>query len=68
MIPGVPILVAAGAFMIFLVNLFLTIREVANVRLETPDRVIEDEIQLHPEKAAEPRRPRNPWDEPDEGE
>jgi hypothetical protein len=36
--------------------------EVEQVRLETPQRVLDDEWQLHPEKAPVSSHPRSPWD------
>jgi hypothetical protein len=58
----VPILVYFVAACVLAVNLFVAMREVEQVRLATPHRVLEDEWQLHPEKApASPRR-KNPWE------
>jgi hypothetical protein len=54
-VPGV-------AFVVFLMNMALAAREIAAERIQTPERVIEDELQLHPEKAPKPAGPQNPWD------
>ena len=61
--PLVPIAVYSFAGIIALVNLVLAMHEVEQVRLQTPQRVVDDEIQLHPEKAAPPHRPASPWDD-----
>ena len=66
--PFVPIAVYSFAGVMALVNLLLAMHEVEQVRSQTPLRVVEDEIQLHPEKAVQPHRPASPWDdEPVEG-
>ena len=52
----------ASAAVIFLINLFVAMREVEQVRLATPQRVLDDEWLLHPEKAPHPVQHRSPWD------
>lgn len=59
---AVYVIVPAAAAFIFLVNLILAAREVAAEREQTPQRVLEDELQLHPEKAPKPAGPQSPWD------
>ena len=46
---------------IFLLNLLVAAGEVEHVRQQAPQRVLEDERQLHPQP--EQRKKRNPWDE-----
>ena len=60
---SVPIGVGAFALAMLIINLLLAMREVEQTRLATPERVIEDELELHPEKAEQPRPPSSPWDE-----
>jgi hypothetical protein len=55
-------IVPTAAAVIFLLNMVFTAREIAAEREQTPQRVIEDEIQLHPEKAPKSPGPQNPWD------
>ena len=50
----------AGA-LIFLINLVVAAREVEHVRTAAPERVVEDELSLHPDYA--PKKKKNPWDE-----
>jgi hypothetical protein len=47
-------------FVLLLVNLVLTAREVEYVRLQAPRRVQEDEAQLHPQPAKVLKK--SPWD------
>ncbi len=56
------LIVPTTAAAVFLVNLILAAREVAAEREQTPQRVLEDELQLHPEKAPKPAGPQSPWD------
>ena len=46
--------------LIFLANFLLLSREVQHVRQAAPQRVVEDELALHPELAAPKKR--NPWE------
>jgi hypothetical protein len=46
---------------LFLVNLLVAAREVEHVRQQAPQRVLDDERQVHPQPAE--RKKRNPWDE-----
>jgi ABC-type transport system involved in multi-copper enzyme maturation permease subunit len=55
-------IVGIAASVVFLANLIFAGREVAAERELTPARVLEDELQLHPEKAPRPLGPQNPWD------
>jgi hypothetical protein len=61
--PVVPVLVVGAGLMMFLVNMVLAAREVEQVRQETPDRVMKDEIELHPEKAEVPKVSSSPFDD-----
>jgi hypothetical protein len=61
--PFVPLTLYTSAGGLFLLHLLLARREVEQTRLQTPDRVVEDERQLHPEKAPPPRRRSSPWEE-----
>lgn len=59
--PVVPIMVCGFAVVMLAINLVLTAAEVEQVRQETPDRVRQDELVLHPERARKPVRS-SPWD------
>jgi hypothetical protein len=56
------VIVPAVAFVVFFINMIFAAREVAAEREQTPQRVIEDELQLHPEKAPKAPGPQNPWE------
>jgi ABC-type transport system involved in multi-copper enzyme maturation permease subunit len=56
------VIVPSFAAVVFVLNMVFAAREVAAEHEQTPQRVIEDEIQLHPEKAPKPPGPQNPWD------
>ncbi len=60
--PVVPILVVASAVVIFLVNLVVAAKEVEQEREAAPERVVLDELQLHPERAAE-KKPSSPFED-----
>jgi ABC-type transport system involved in multi-copper enzyme maturation permease subunit len=60
--PAVPILVVASAVVIFLVNLAVAAKEVEQERETAPERVVLDELQLHPERAAE-KKPSSPFED-----
>lgn len=55
---ALPVLVAAGGLL--LINLVLAHRETGRVRIQAPQRVRQDELELHPELAPAKR---SPWDE-----
>lgn len=59
--PLVPLGVYATAGILFVTNLVLAMREIEQVRAETPQRVLEDEWALHPEKHPVAPKPRSPW-------
>ncbi len=59
----VPFIVYIVAALIFLLNLLFTIYEVEQVRLVTPERVLEDELALNPVRKDTSTRS-SPWDEP----
>ena len=59
--PIVPILVCGSALILLAINLVLTAAEVEQVRQETPRRIVEDDLALHPERAPKPVRS-SPWD------
>jgi len=62
-ITNAPFLVALAGGVIFVANLLFAMIEVDHVRQETPQRVVEDERQLHPEKFAQPTAKKSPWDD-----
>lgn len=57
---GAVLIVAPVGALIFLANFLLLSREVQHVRQAAPQRVVEDELALHPELAAPKKR--NPWE------
>jgi hypothetical protein len=57
---GAVLIVAPVGALIFLANFLLLSREVQHVRQVAPQRVLEDELALHPELA--PPKKRNPWE------
>ena len=61
--PVAPILVLLGAGAIFFVNLIVAAKEVEEVRQEEPERVRQDELELHPELASEEGKPTSPFDD-----
>lgn len=61
--PAVPILVLAGAAVISLINLILATKEIEETRQEAPERVRQDDLELHPELAVEEQKPKSPWDD-----
>ena len=54
------VIIGLVGFVISLVNLLLTAREVEHVRLQAPRRVQEDEAALHPQPAKVAKK--SPWD------
>ncbi len=50
--------VSAAAFCVFVLNLPGVVRELRQVRIAPPPRVVEDELVLHPEP---PPQPTSPW-------
>jgi hypothetical protein len=61
--PTAPILVCLGGAVVFVVNLAVAAREVEQVRQATPQRVVQDELALHPERAVQPKKPTSPFDD-----
>jgi ABC-type transport system involved in multi-copper enzyme maturation permease subunit len=61
--PAAPVLLCIGAVGIFAVNLAIASQEVKQVRQETPDRIRQDEIELHPERLVREEKPRSPFAE-----
>ena len=59
----VPLGVIVVASLMFVLNLVFTTYEVEQVRRATPQRVLEDERQLHPE--TKPAKRHSPWDDVD---
>jgi hypothetical protein len=55
------LIVPAAAFCMLLINLRGVVRELQQVRIAPPPRVLADEAELHPPPEA---LPTNPWDEP----
>ncbi len=64
--PGAPILVIIGAIVIFATNLAVASKEVEQVRQEAPERIQQDDIELHPERVAREEKPRSPFDDLDD--
>ena len=56
------LVVPAAAVCMLLLNLRAVVRELRQVRIAPPTRVIEDEAELHPPPQA---RPQSPWDMPE---
>jgi hypothetical protein len=56
------LVVPAAAVCMLLLNLRAVVRELRQVRIAPPTRVIEDEAELHPPPEA---RPQSPWDVPE---
>jgi hypothetical protein len=59
----VPIIIYCSAGVVFLLNLVFAIYEVEQIRLVTPERVLRDELELHPQND-DLQRKASPWDEP----
>ncbi|MCA9122867.1 MAG: hypothetical protein KDB11_21925 [Planctomycetales bacterium] len=59
----VPIIVCCSAGLVFFLNLLFAVYEVEQVRLATPDRVLRDEMEIHPLPRPSSVRS-SPWDEP----
>lgn len=59
----VPILIVLAAGAVFLVNLGVAAKEVEETRAATPQRVVEDELELHPQLAVVEEKPKSPWDD-----
>jgi len=55
------LIVGSVGGVVFLLNMIVAASEVEHVRQQAPQRVLEDEAQLHPRPAD--RKKRNPWDE-----
>jgi hypothetical protein len=62
----VPVIMGVLAFVIYQLNLLLTSIEVKSVRMATPERVVADDRELHPERFVEPKRRSSPWDDEEE--
>jgi hypothetical protein len=61
--PAVPIVVVSAGLVVFFVNLLVGREEIEQVREAVPARVIEDDLQLHPERAPAANKPTSPFDE-----
>ena len=57
---GIALLIAGIGLVIFVINLLQTAHEVEQVRLAVPTRVLEDDMQLHPQPAVAVAK--SPWD------
>lgn len=55
--------VAVFAIVVLKINLILARQEVVATRQATPERVQQDELELHPERALAAQKPASPWDE-----
>lgn len=60
----VPLLLYVAAGVLFLLNLLFTTVEIEQVRQAVPDRILQDERELHPERSPPVKPRRSPWDEP----
>ncbi|MCA9145697.1 MAG: hypothetical protein H6821_07145 [Planctomycetaceae bacterium] len=58
----VPIIIYCSAVVVFFLNLLFAIYEVEQVRLATPERVLQDEREMHP-STDEKRGGSSPWDD-----
>ncbi len=60
-----PVCLLVGAFsaFIFAVNLLLSTDEFRRERQAAPQRVLEDEMELHPQRHASPLTPKNPFED-----
>ena len=61
--PAVPVLLGFTALVVFGASLYASAAEIIPSRVAIPQRVQEDELQLHPEKAPKPPGPSSPWDD-----
>jgi ABC-type transport system involved in multi-copper enzyme maturation permease subunit len=61
--PIVPLLVTVFATGVLVINLVLARREVEQTRQEVPQRVRQDEQELHPERAVLEKKPSSPFDD-----
>jgi hypothetical protein len=57
----ITVIVTVIGGLIFLINFLLAAHEVQHTRQTAPERVLQDELLLHPAPAS--RKKRNPWDE-----
>ena len=55
-------LVFGGALAVLVINLAVAAREVEQERQETPQRVVQDELERHPERSLVPPATGSPWD------
>jgi len=58
---GTLIVAPLCAALVFIINLATCTGEVSVDRIATPQRVVDDEIELHPEKAPKTPEPTDPW-------
>jgi hypothetical protein len=61
--PAVPVVVTLFAVVMLVINLVLARREVEQVRQEIPQRVRQDEWELHPERMPVEKKPTSPFDD-----
>ena len=61
--PAVPILVVSAGIVVFFANLLVGREEVEQVREAVPQRVVEDDMALHPERLSRAKKPADPFDE-----
>jgi hypothetical protein len=60
--PVVPVVLVGAAGVMALLNLIISSSEAAEERQAAPQRVLEDEVALHPERQPRPQK-LSPWDE-----
>jgi hypothetical protein len=54
-------IVGSVGLVVFLINLLVAAGEVEHVRQQAPQRVLQDEAELHPRPSE--KKKRSPWDE-----
>lgn len=59
---GTVLILGFTAAAVFLLNFILAAKEVEKIRIAAPNRVLQDELELHPPEAKPVKR--SPWDEP----
>lgn len=57
-------MLVTGAFLVFVLNLFSVVDEIRYKHKEAPERVLADELELHPQPEKVDTAT-NPWDQPE---
>ncbi|MCH2130151.1 MAG: hypothetical protein MK179_13465 [Pirellulaceae bacterium] len=63
-VPVVPVMLVTGAILVFVLNLFSVVDEMRYKHKEAPERVLADELELHPQPEKVDTAT-NPWDQPE---